>query len=110
MPSEVLSQLGAALGNWNDQRSRHDTRSETTLFWRTMDKVAAWLYIDAGPVLRRKQEGMALATARKLPRLLKYWVVIATAIDVSFENPSQEVPTITWDQLAKQHERRRETE
>lgn len=37
--------------------------------------------------------------ARHLPRSVRYWVVITTAVDVGIDNPTQEVPTITWTQM-----------
>jgi hypothetical protein len=40
----TASQLGRALGNWNDRHSRHDTASEATWRWRILDRIAGSLY------------------------------------------------------------------
>lgn len=41
--------LGAIVGNWNDRHSHHDSRSDASLRWRVVDKLAHELYTwDAG--------------------------------------------------------------
>lgn len=40
-----MSRLGATLGNWNDRHSRHERRSEASLRWRVLDRIAGWLYV-----------------------------------------------------------------
>ena len=39
--------------------------------------------------------------ARWIPRRLRYFVIINEAAKFSTENPTQLVPAITWDQMAK---------
>jgi hypothetical protein len=38
------ARVGRWLGNLNDRFSRHDRRSESTLRWRAIDRVAGRLY------------------------------------------------------------------
>jgi hypothetical protein len=39
--------IGRILGNWNDRRSGHDSRSEASRLWRVLDRIAGWLYTRA---------------------------------------------------------------
>jgi hypothetical protein len=41
---ERLSRLGARIGNANDQHAPGDTRAEHGARWRTIDRLAGWLY------------------------------------------------------------------
>ena len=40
-----LSRFGARLGNWNDRHSSHDRRSDASLRWRFIDRLARWMFV-----------------------------------------------------------------
>jgi hypothetical protein len=33
------------LGNWNDRHSSHDRRSDASLRWRFIDRLARWMFV-----------------------------------------------------------------
>lgn len=43
------ARLGAAIGNWNDEHSSHDTASQASLRWRVINRLARWLYVMGPP-------------------------------------------------------------
>lgn len=51
---EAASRTGAKLGNLNDRRSRHDSRSEASRLYRAVDALAGWLYVRVRPDRRRR--------------------------------------------------------
>jgi hypothetical protein len=42
---EILSRGGARLGNWNDLRSKHDAKGDSTRTYRILDAAASRLYV-----------------------------------------------------------------
>lgn len=71
-----------------------------------MNKLIAYWKYDVRMWWFRHREDLARQCAQHAPRWLCYWIVINEACKVSLINPNQEVPTITWDQMAKNLERK----
>lgn len=45
----LISRIGATLGNWNDRQAEHDRRTDASLMYRIIDRVAGRLYVMGDP-------------------------------------------------------------